>query len=160
MDLEAKKQVLRRLTNGLYALGVRGPEAAAHVTLVSWLTQVSIEPPLIAVAIRRESQTLDLVRWSSAFGISVMERGAEALAARLGRSSADAPDKLKGVELRSGPVLGVPLLAASVGWLECRVLDQMSAGDHVLFLAEVVEAGLGNDGQPLGAAEVGWRYGG
>lgn len=159
MDLEAKKLVLRRLTNGLYALGVRGP-AEAHVTLVSWLTQVSVEPPLVVVAIRRESQTLDLVRWSSAFGISVLEKGAEALASRLGRATSEAPDKLKGVEVRSGPVLGVPLLAASVGWLECRVVDQMSAGDHVAFLAEVVEAGLGTDGQPLVAAEVGWRYGG
>ncbi len=159
MDLEAKKHVLRSLTNGLYALGVRGPAAAAHVTLVSWLTQVSVEPPLVAVAIRRESKTLDLVRWSSAFGVSVLARGSEALASRLGRSSSEAPEKLSGVELRAGPALGVPLLATSVGWLECRVVDQLSAGDHVVFLAEVIEAGVG-DGEPLGAAEVGWRYGG
>src|SRR5512140_2690808 len=133
MNMEAKKQVLRGLTNGLYALGVRGPASTSHMTLVTWLTQVSAEPPLIVVAIRRESKTLDLVRWSSAFGVSVLAKGAEALASRLGRSSAEAPDKLKGVELSAGPVLGVPILAASVGWLECRVVDQMSAGDHVAF---------------------------
>lgn len=36
----------------------------------------------------------------------------------------------------------------------------LDAGDHTLFLAEIVEAGVQNDLSALDMAETGWHYGG
>lgn len=162
MNIEAKRGILRRVPYGLYVLGVRGPGLVPHMTLVSWLMQVAVEPPMVAVAIRRETRTLDLVRWSGAFAISVLGDGSadERLAARLGRATSEVPDKLAGVELEPTPVSGAPRLAKGLGWLDCRVVDQVAAGDHVLFVAEVTEAGGLTEGDPLLVQKTGWRYGG
>ena len=38
---------------------------------------------------------------------------------------------------------GLPLLATSLGYLEGRIAGQTDAGDHVIYLVEIVGAGSG-----------------
>ena len=44
---------------------------------------------------------------------------------------------------------GAPLLAGALGWLECRLWAEYPAGDHTLFVGEVLAAELGEDAPPL-----------
>lgn len=165
MNQEAKKRVLRSVVYGLYALGVRRPEGdaaegGAHMMTVNWLTQVSFEPPMVAVAVERESASLGLVRSAGAFALSVLPAGARQLAGRLGRSSATTPDKLSGVAHHPAPLSGAPVLDEATGWLDCRVTAELPAGDHVLYMAEVVDAGEQREGETLTLRETGFRYAG
>jgi flavin reductase (DIM6/NTAB) family NADH-FMN oxidoreductase RutF len=160
VDQEAKKRVLRSVPYGLFALGVRGADGAMHATLVAWLTQVSFEPPMVGVALERESATLPLVRAAGAFALGVLPRGAVRLASRLGRSSAATPGKLEGLAHRPAPASGAPLFEEATGWLECRVCAEVAAGDHVVVVAEVVEAGVERDEETLTLRETGFRYAG
>jgi flavin reductase (DIM6/NTAB) family NADH-FMN oxidoreductase RutF len=159
MNQDAKKRVLRSLVYGLYALGVRRGDGA-HAMTVNWVTQTSFEPPMLAVAIEIESASLRHVRESGAFALSVFPAGARQLAGKLGRSSANVPDKLEGVAHHPAPVTGSPVLDEATGWLDCRVVAELPSGDHVLVLAEVVEAGLGAEGATLTLKETGFRYAG
>ncbi|MGH7626826.1 MAG: flavin reductase family protein, partial [Gemmatimonadaceae bacterium] len=133
MNLDAKKKVLRSVPYGLYAFGVRDG-AAAHAMTVNWITQISFEPPLIAVAVENESHSLPLVRREQAFAISIFPAGARQLAGKLGRSSRNVPDKLDGVSHHPSPVTGAPVLDEATGWLDCRVAAEHPAGDHVLLV--------------------------
>lgn len=161
MDLEARKQVLRRIVYGLYALGVRDAGGTgAHMMTVNWVTQCSFEPPMLAVAIERESHSLPLVRAEGRFALSVFPSGARHLAGKLGRSSASVPDKLSGVAHRPAPATGAPVLAEATGWLECEVRGEIESGDHVLVVAEVVEAGVLSNAETLTLRETGFRYAG
>ncbi|MGH7720382.1 MAG: flavin reductase family protein [Gemmatimonadaceae bacterium] len=159
MNQEAKKTVLRRIVYGLYGLGVQGDEGA-HAMTVNWVTQVSFEPPLLAVAVENESRSLPLLRAARAFALSMFPAGARALAGKLGRSSANVPNKLEGVAHHPGPATGAPILDDATGWLECRVIAEQPTGDHVLMIAEVVEAGVSNDTETLTLKETGFRYAG
>src|SRR5919199_759181 len=159
MDLDAKKKVLRSIVYGLYALAVRRGDGA-HAMTVNWVTQISFEPPMIAVAVENESQTLPLLRAAKAFALSVYPTGARQLAGKLGRSSASVPNKLAGVAHHPAPATGAPVLDDATGWLECRVLAEQESGDHVLVLAEVVEAGVQRDAETLTLKETGFRYAG
>ena len=159
MDLEAKKTVLRRIVYGLYALGVRDGEQA-HAMTVNWVTQASFEPPLVAVAMESDSRSLPLVRRERAFTLNVLPTGARPLAGKLGRSSAKVPDKLEGVAHHPDPIAGAPVLEDATGWLACRVVAEHPAGDHVLVVAEVVEAGVQREDATLTLAETGFRYAG
>ena len=67
------------------------------------------------------------------------------------------PDKLTGVSYESG-VTGVPLLTDALGHLECVVRGELAAGDHTVFVGEVVEASVRREGPPLTMAETGFRY--
>lgn len=159
MDLDAKKKVLRSIVYGLYALGVRDGEES-HAMTVNWLTQCSFEPPMLAVAVEKESRSLALIRRSGAFAISILPSGARQLAGKLGRSSATTPHKLEGVAHRAGPVTGAPILDEATGWLECRLTSEHESGDHVLVIGEVVEAASVRDADTLTLRETGFRYAG
>jgi len=161
---EAKKQVLRSVAYGVYVLGVRGggigASAESHATAVSWLTQISFEPPMIGVALERESTTLPLLRAAGAFALSVLPAGARSIASRLGRSSATTPRKLLGIAHHPAPESGAPVLDDATGWLDCRVRAELAAGDHVVVAAEVIEAGTQREGETLTLRETGFRYSG
>ena len=160
MDQQAKKTVLRQLTYGLYAV------TAAHqgergVFTANWLSQVSFEPPLVALSVEVESSTLPLIRGSGLFAICPFRSDQRELAGALGRPKARAGDKFETVGFAQVETLqGIPALADALGYVVCRVQNEIAAGDSVLFLAEVVEARVLGDGEPLGMREAGFRHAG
>jgi flavin reductase (DIM6/NTAB) family NADH-FMN oxidoreductase RutF len=58
-----------------------------------------------------------------------------------------------------GP-LGLPVLDAALGALECELVGQVAHGDHTVFVAEVKTAVLHRDGEALELGPTGWQYGG
>src|SRR5438309_8733660 len=158
MDEAAKKTVLRHFPYGLYALTVKhGGEE--HGMTANWVTQTSFDPPMVAVAVENTSKTISMIRDAHHFAVNVFLEGQRELAGKLGRSSANTPQKLKGVKTKPAPVSGAPILADALGWIECRVVATPPSGDHTLVLGEVVEAGVEHEcGQPRTRQEGGFKY--
>jgi flavin reductase (DIM6/NTAB) family NADH-FMN oxidoreductase RutF len=159
MDTAAKKTVLRMVNYGLYAVTARNGEAMSAMT-VNWITQSSFEPPLLALAVQTESHSRQVIDASGAFAVNIYEAGQRELSGRVGMKWAKHPEKLDGLDARPGPITGSPLLAEALGWVECRVVNSIPSGDHVLYLAEVVEAGLHREGTPLTLKDAGFNYAG
>lgn len=160
MDLQAKKVVLRHLTYGLYAVtaqhrGERG------VFTANWLSQVSFDPPLVALSVERDSSTLPIIRASGSFAICPFVEDQRDLAAALGRPKARAGDKFETLGLALiATDAGPPALADALGYLVCSVTSDVPAGDSVVLLAEVIEARIVNDGRPLEMRAAGFRHAG
>ena len=152
----AKKSVPRMCTYGLHPMSVRQGERGNAFT-VNWITQVAFEPPMVAVAVENQGASIELLRASGRFAISVFATGQRELAGHFGRPTARNPDKLAGAAHHPSPG-GLPILDEALGWLECVVGGELPAGDHTVFVAEVVEAGVLGEGQPLTMAETGFRY--
>ena len=159
MDTATKKTVLRMFTYGLYAITAKHGDTISIMT-ANWLTQSSFEPPMITLAVEVDSHTRSVIEASSAFAINVYETGQRELAGDLGRTYAKHPEKIAESTWRPGPVTGSPLLDGGLGWVECKVVNHIPSGDHVLFIAEVVEVGLNHDGMPLTLKETGFKYAG
>jgi flavin reductase (DIM6/NTAB) family NADH-FMN oxidoreductase RutF len=159
MDLEAKKSVLRRFSYGLYAVTV-AHQGDEHGMTANWVTQAAFEPPMVAVAVENESKTLPMIRDARRFAVNVLAKTQRDLAGKLGRTSEQAPNKLKGIKTKPSPG-GVPVLADAYGWVECRLVGTLPAGDHTLILGEVVEAGVENaSAEGLTLEEAGFKYSG
>jgi flavin reductase (DIM6/NTAB) family NADH-FMN oxidoreductase RutF len=159
MDQAAKKTVLRHFPYGLYAVTVAyGGED--HGMTGNWLTQAAFEPPMVVVAIENTSRTIGMVRDAHHFAINIFLKGQRDLAAKLGRSSDQAPQKLKGIKTKPAPISGAPILVDCLGWAECRVVATLPAGDHTLVLGEVVAAGVEHEGEALTLEEAGFKYSG
>ena len=126
----------------------------------NWLVQASFEPPMLALAVEADSHTCQVIRASGAFAVSVYESGQRELAGGLGRTFARHPEKLGTLNWNPGPATGSPVLEAALGWVECRVTSSLPAGDHILFVGEVVEAGQNREGPPLTLKEAGFKYSG
>jgi len=159
MDLAAKKTVLRHFPYGLYVVTV-AHDGDEHGMTANWITQAAFEPPMVAVAVENTSKTIGMIRDSHHFAVNILLKGQRDLAGKLGRSADQAPQKLKGIKTKPGPVSGTPVLVDSLGWVECRVVATLPAGDHSLVLGEVVAAGVEREGQALTLEEAGFKYSG
>ena len=52
---------------------------------------------------------------------------------------------------------GAPLLVGALGWLECRLAQEVATGDHTFFVGEVLSVELGQSAPPLVHHESGFR---
>jgi flavin reductase (DIM6/NTAB) family NADH-FMN oxidoreductase RutF len=158
MDPQIKKQALRMFTYGLYVVTcVEGDEVNAFTA--NWLSQVSFEPPLVAVSIENVSKSLPMIQRTHKFAVNVLQSGQRELAGALGKSGLKHPDKLKGIAYDTTPS-GYIALRDALSWVACEVRQTMEAGDSTIVMAEVVDAGVITTGQSLTMAEAGFRHAG
>jgi flavin reductase (DIM6/NTAB) family NADH-FMN oxidoreductase RutF len=133
---EQPVELFRRLTTGLYVVGVaHGGRTDAFTA--AWLTQVSFDPLLVALSINPTHASYPLLIGSGIFSINVLREGQLALARHFGTQSGRDTDKLAGQHWHTG-ASGAPVLSDVAAYLECRVRGRMPAGDHELILGEVV----------------------
>ena len=147
------RTLMRRFPSGVAVITVVAEDAEVGLTMSS-LVSLSLEPPLVGISVSRFAALHELLREAGAFGVSVLAAGQEALAQHFARGVP--PIALwTGIERRPGST-GVPLLAGSLGWLECRLAGEHAAGDHTFFVGEVVAVEHGAGGSPL--VHVGRAY--
>jgi len=159
MDNTLKKTVLRLFTYGLYTVTARHDDDISMMT-ANWLMQCSFDPPLLALAVENDSHSRQIIAASSACAINIYENIQRELAGTLGRTFAKHPEKISGVTWKPGPATGSPLLDSALGWVECQIISSSPAGDHILFVAEVIELGFNREGTPLTLKETGFKYAG
>src|ERR1700736_1033575 len=97
LDPNTKKQVLRTFTYGLYAVAC-ADEGEVNIFTANWLTQVSFDPPLLAVSVENASKSLPMILRSRKFTVNVLRSGARELAGKLGKSAMLHPNKLATVQ--------------------------------------------------------------
>ncbi len=155
------RTALRSLHYGLHVLTC-GHGAEAHAATVTWVMQVSLRPRRISVGVRKDSHIYPVLREHGAFAINVLGEGQEALAATFFRRVPAAGQQFEGYAFENGPATGAPLFLDAAAWLECRTVEEANAaGDHGLFVADVVAGGVRQ--RPLKAlslAATNWSYGG
>jgi flavin reductase (DIM6/NTAB) family NADH-FMN oxidoreductase RutF len=138
--------VLRRHPSGVAVVTVEANGQRVGLT-VATLTSLSLEPPLVGVAVARQAALHELLREARSFAASLLAADQGHLADHFARGVPPI-GMWKGVAARDGE-LGAPLLDGALGWLECRLADEMAAGTHTFFVGEVVSATEGVDGVPL-----------
>jgi flavin reductase (DIM6/NTAB) family NADH-FMN oxidoreductase RutF len=134
------KHVLGHFATGLSLLSAPGPVGMTVQALMS----LSLEPPLIALGIARESNAWPTVRRTGRFTLNVLTADQEAVARYFGRSG---DKRFTGPGWRIGPH-GAPELIEAHAWIDCTVRDEHDGGDHFLVVAGVHGLRVGS-GEPL-----------
>jgi flavin reductase (DIM6/NTAB) family NADH-FMN oxidoreductase RutF len=113
---------------------------------VGSLVSVSLEPTLIAISLGRAQAAHELIRGARAFAVNLLSWSQEDLARRFAQGMP--PLALwHGVAARESAA--GPLLEGALGWLQCRLWGSYDAGDHTLFVGEVLVAEPGVDADGL-----------
>lgn len=113
---------------------------------VASLVSLSLEPPLVGVAVRRDAALNELLREAGEFAVSLLAAGQEGLAQHFARGVP--PIALwENIALRE--TAGPPELAGATGWLRCRTTDVHETGDHTFFVGAVESAEAGAAERPL-----------
>lgn len=112
-------------------------------------TSVSLDPPLVLVCVDRRARASELIPRNGVFAVNILRSDQEALSTYFASSSrARGPEAFAEIPHRSR-VTGCPIIEDSAAFLDCRLAAQHEAGDHYIFLGEVLAIGVDPDAQPL-----------
>jgi flavin reductase (DIM6/NTAB) family NADH-FMN oxidoreductase RutF len=123
-----------------------------HGMIASWVSQVSHDPPLVMVAIRKNRRVHPIVMEMGAFALHVLDKEAKAIIDRFKLPSP--AQRFEGAECATLET-GCPILKNTLACLDCRLVETLDTGDHTLFIGEALAADVADEGTPM----TGWDYG-
>ncbi|RLA84210.1 MAG: flavin reductase family protein [Deltaproteobacteria bacterium] len=125
---------------------------------VGWWSIVSWEPRLLAISVAPERYTYECLKARGEFTLCFPSKDLKEAAWLCGTRSGRKVDKFALGKLKGIPSRFVrpPLLEGSTVAFECRIKEEMEAGDHVLFLAEIL-ATYGDEGRLLHLYSIHYR---
>jgi flavin reductase (NADH) len=145
VDASDFRAALSRWASGVAIVSVRDAQGLAATT-VSSFSSLSLSPPLVMVALAERSQTLERVKASGRFTVSLLAAGQQEAASRCAKRAADEADFDE-----DGHVRG------SLASLACTTHDLRQYGDHLLLVGRVERLQLGAGGAPLLYWDRGYR---
>jgi flavin reductase (DIM6/NTAB) family NADH-FMN oxidoreductase RutF len=149
--------VLAKIPYGVSVVTLgRGGAKVENGLTISWLSQVSFDPPMLMLAVDKLHYSVDLLRSTKNFCANLLGDDQAALAARFARQATTGEDKLGDVPQRVADS-GAAILTDAVAYFDCEVASMVEAGDHLLVIGRIEDAAVLKDRAPLTSAS-GLRY--
>lgn len=135
-----------RSVMGTFATGVTVvttmSDSGPHGMTANAFMSVSLEPPLILVSIDHKARTHQLLPESKYFGVNILRADQENISNHFaGKPNVDEEGLFTIKD-------GVSLLSDSLASISCRLWNSFDAGDHTLYVGEVIDLNL-YEGEPL-----------
>lgn len=149
MDINA----IHNLTYGLFMLSTKTDDVADGC-IIDTCMQVASNPIRIAVAVLNNNYTCELIKESGKLTLSILDKECSYETIKhFGLQSGRNVDKFDGIPAPTD-CNGIPYM----GWHACSVIsgdvtEAYNLGTHTLFIAEVVDAKVLNDNEPLTYAD-------
>lgn len=159
MDEQTRSEILKTIPYGFYITGVVGADGEANGFTTCWVSQVSFEPQQVIVAVRKDQHTHDLVESGGVFSLNFLDTEQEDLARRFTGPLEQENGQVGGSPYSTGQT-GAPLFEEAFAHLECQVVGKLEAGDHTVYLGEVVAANLKRPADILTDLDTPMEYGG
>ena len=147
-------EVLKKIPYPVSVVTV-GTGGAENGLAISWMSQVSFDPPLIMFAIDKNHYS-NLPLGSKGFVVNLLKSDQNNVAGHFAGQSMEGENKIDKFPTRPAGS-GSPILTEALAFLDCEVEKTIEVGDHTLYIGKIVDAGVLNDGQPLTSAS-GMRY--
>ena len=147
MSAEPLAAALGRIPSGLFVLTVQRGDIETGM-LASWVQQCSFNPPLLSLAINPKRDVASLLTPDSHFTLNILEDTQTDMIVHFGRGFPLNEAAFTELEVIRGQSNG-PILAESLAFLTCQVKSRHSAGDHDLFVAQVIDGRMLDEGHPM-----------
>lgn len=144
VDAALFRQLLGRFATGVSIVTARAADGRPAGMTASSLASVSLEPPLLLVAVDQANDMHDVLRASRHFAVNILASHQEALSRRFAETD---PNRFDGVGYREGRN-GAPLIEDALAHIECAMHASVPGGDHTVFFG-LVTGGDVTDLRPL-----------
>ena len=144
VDADQFRQLLGRFATGVTVVTARSASGAPLGMTASSFASVSLDPPLVLVAVDRRNDMHDALKAAPHFAINILTADQEILSRRF--ASTD-PNRFDGVGYREGRN-GLPLLNDVVAHIECTMHGAVPGGDHTVYFG-LVTGGDVTEKRPL-----------
>jgi len=132
-DLE---KALGRISTGLYIITTKKGEIQGAM-FASWVTQASLNPLGVAIAVSKERAIESLMQVGDHFVLNVLEEdNYQGLMKHFLKRFAPGADRFAGIKTYPATD-GSPILAESLAYTECEITSRMDCGDHWIIYSTV-----------------------
>ena len=137
---------MRRFPAGVAVVGVDLDGERLGLT-IGTVVPLSLSPPLVGFAVRREAALHELLRRARRFGVSLLAAGQDDVAQHFARG---VPPIALWERMAVRDTSGPPLLEGALGWLTGEVVQEVTAGEDTFFVGAVDAVEPGEPGaRPL-----------
>lgn len=108
--------------------------------VAGWNMKASVDPPMFAVPLSKKYNTHKLLRKSKEFVIAIANKSLENEVRFFGSTHGNEVDKFKETGILTEPAKHIrpPLISKASVNFECRLVSETDAGDHIIFLGEIL----------------------
>jgi flavin reductase (DIM6/NTAB) family NADH-FMN oxidoreductase RutF len=131
IDAQLFRRTLSRFATGVTVITVPHGEHV-HGMTANAFTSVSLNPPLVLISVGHNAQMYKLLGADSLYGVSILSDDQEGLSRHFGGRP------INGLEIAFVYEHGVPLIKGAIAHIVARVVDAHQAGDHTLFIGQVL----------------------
>jgi flavin reductase (DIM6/NTAB) family NADH-FMN oxidoreductase RutF len=144
---EQLRDALRHFPAGVTIVTIKVPDAdTVHGLTVSSFTSISLEPPLIMIAIDHRSWAQQLLGKDGAtFAVSILPQDKMELSNRF--AWLKDTDRFSEGNWTTA-LTGAPVLEDALAWLDCTVYASHDAGTHTIYIGQVEASGVPQPDQP------------
>ena len=149
MQEQDKKTALRMIPYGLYVLTGRSESGEVAAATINWVTQSAFSPPQVVVGVKADSGAHAIIKETGVFALNILGKEQGPLAYTFFKPVEQEGNTINGEAYHEGST-GAPILDSVPAWLECRLVETVEAGDHSVFVGEVIDAGVSEalEGRP------------
>src|SRR5512143_394600 len=146
--MSAKTQVnittAHRLLHPMHTVRVScdGKAGKPNVTTLAWAMPTSNDPPLLVISLSPKRHSHTLIAESGEFIVNIPTLELLQAVVACGSFTGRSFDKFKKANLTPMPAKKVraPAIRECIAHLECEVEDQLTTGDHTIFVGRILEA--------------------
>lgn len=147
LDSETLRQAMRAWTTGVAVVTAKYDDQQYGMTVNSF-NSVSLEPPVISVALKQLTHTHSLVLRSGVFAVTILGAEQQELSDRFAGKLPGITDRFEGVQVGRLSI-DAPIIKNGLAFFNCRVMNSTPIGENTLFIAEVIDASGEGEGDPL-----------
>ena len=147
LDPEDFKAVMGQWPSGVTVVTTVDEDGPTGMTASSF-SSVSLSPPLISICIAKHLPTHARLQKAGAFAVNILSKDQINDGLRFAGMLKDVTDRFEGIDTHTAAT-GCPLLAGTLGWVDCTIWAQHDGGDHTIFVGEVQAAGVDKTAAPL-----------
>lgn len=135
-------EALFNITYGLYIV-CSGDKNKGNGFISNTVFQVTAEPAKFAASCNKNNYTAEFIQKTGAFSVSILHTDASSdIIGKFGYKSGKDFNKMDDIQLKYGDT-GVPVVISdSIAYLECKVVQTIDVGTHLIFIGELINAEL------------------
>lgn len=147
VDAARFKQAARGFASGVTVVTTRHDDQVYGITVSAFMT-LSLEPLQILVSIRKGNRLHDMILESRRFVVNILREEQRKVSEYFARSGRPTHTETF-PEVETYPdVTGAPVIKDCLSYFDCYLATAYPAGDHTIFIGDVVAAGA-SEGKPL-----------
>ena len=137
------KKTLSTFATGITVVATNNDYVLYGKTINSF-SSLSLSPPLVLFSLDNKSSKLNIFRKSNSVSINILNKKQKLISDNFARKNPDW-SKVEYYIFKNGN----PIIKNCVSNLNCKIIDRIKKGDHIIFICKVTHVLINNKLQPL-----------